>query len=68
MALRNKDNKRLRAFDGIITCRCGTSAFKVCKSEMEIAIKNKPKLNESLLKYDTEKYNELNNIPIALYY
>ena len=35
---------------------------------MEVAIKNRPKLNESLLKCDTEKYDELNNIPIALYY
>ena len=35
---------------------------------MEIAIKNRPKLNKSLLEYHIEKYNELNNIPIALYY
>ena len=35
---------------------------------MEITIKNKYKLNESLLTYDREKDNELNNIPIALYY
>ena len=58
----------MRTFDGIITYPYGTSAFKVCKSEMEITIKNKPKLSESLLKYDIEKHNKLNNIPIALYY
>ena len=68
IALKNKDNKRLRTFDGITTYPIGTSAFKVCKSEMEIAIKNKYKLNESLLTFDKEKYNELNNIPIDLYY
>ena len=68
IALKNKDNKRLQTFDGIITYPYGTSTFKVCKSEMEIAIKNRPKLNKSLLEYHIEKYNELNNIPIALYY
>ena len=68
VTLKNKDNKRLRTFDGITTCSYGTSAFKVCKSEMEITIKNRHKLNESLLTYDGEKYNELNNVPIALYY
>ena len=68
IALKNKDNKRLRSFDGITTYPYGTNAFKVCKSEMEITIKNKYKLNESLLTYDREKDNELNNIPIALYY
>ena len=35
---------------------------------MEITIKNSHKLNESLLICDREKYNELSNIPIALYY
>ena len=35
---------------------------------MEITIKNSHKLNKSLLIYDREKYNELNNIPIALYH
>ena len=68
IALKNKDNKRLRTFDGITTYPIGTSAFKVCKSQMEISIKNRPKLNESLLKCDKEKYNELNNILIALCY
>ena len=68
LALKNKDNKRLRTFDGVTTYPIGTSAFKVCKSEMEITIKNRCKLNKSLLTYDTEKYNELNIIPIALYY
>ena len=68
VALKNKDNKRLRTFDGINTYPYGTSVFKVWKSEMKITIKNRPKLNESLLICDREKYNELNNIPIALYY
>ena len=68
IALKNEDNKRLRTFDGITTYPIGTSAFKVCKSEMEITIKNRCKLNKSLLTYDIEKHNELNNTPIALYY
>ena len=68
VALKNKDNKRLRTFDGVTTYPIGTNAFKVCESEMEITIKNRCKLNKSLLTYDIEKYNELNNIPIALYY
>ena len=42
--------------------------LKFVKSEMERRIKNRHKLNESLLTYDREKYNELNNVPIALYY
>ena len=33
VALKNKDNKRLRTFNGVATCPIGTSAFKVCKSE-----------------------------------
>ena len=45
IALKNKDNKRLRTFDGITIYPIGTSAFKVCKSEMEITIKNRHKLN-----------------------
>ena len=68
VALKNKDNKRLRTFDGITTYPYGTNAFKVCKSEMEIKIKNKPELNKSLLIRDEEKHEQLNNIPIALYY
>ena len=68
IVLKSKDNKRLRSFNGITTYPIGTNAFKVCKSEMEIKIKNRHKLNESLLVCDREKYNELNNIPIALYY
>ena len=55
VALKNKDNNRLRTFDGITTYPYGTNAFKVCKSEMEITIKNRHKLNESLLKCDKEK-------------
>ena len=68
VALKNKDNRRLRTFDGITIYPYGTSVYKGCRSEMEIAIKNRPKLNKSLLICDKEKYNELNNIPIALYY
>ena len=68
VAIKNKDNKRIRTFDGITTYPYGRSAFKVCKSDMEITIKKRPNLNESLLICDKEKYNELNNIPIALYY
>ena len=67
IALKNKDNKRLRTFDGITTYPIDKNAFKVCKSEMEITVKNRAKLNECLLLCDREKYNELNNIPIALY-
>ena len=68
VALKNKDNKRLTTFNGVTTYPYGTTAFQVCESEMEIAIKNRRKLNESLLICDRGKYNELNNIPIALYY
>ena len=68
IALSRKDDKRIQSYDWITTYPYGTSAFKVCRSEMEITIKNRPKLKESLLKCDKEKYNELNNIPIALYY
>ena len=68
VVIKNKDTKRPRTFDGIATYPYDTNAFKVCKSEMEITIKNKHKLNESLLICDKKKYNELNNIPIALYY
>ena len=35
---------------------------------MEITIKNRHKLNESLWICDREKHNELSNIPIVLYY
>lgn len=68
VVLKNKDDKGLRTFDGITTYPYGTSAFKVCASEMEIKTKNTPKLNKSLLISDIEKYNELNNILITLYY
>ena len=68
IVLKNKDNTRLRSFNGITTYPIGTNALKVCKSEIEITINNRHKLNESLLVCDREKYNELNNIPIALYY
>ena len=39
IALKNKDDQRLKAFDGITTYPAGASAFKVCKSEMEITTK-----------------------------
>ena len=45
VTLKHKDHKRLRTFDGVTTYFIGTSAFKVCKSELEITIKNKCKLN-----------------------
>ena len=67
IALKNKDNKRLRTFDGITTYPIGTNAFKVSKSEIEISIKSRCKLNKSLITYDIEKHNELNNIPVTLY-
>ena len=35
---------------------------------MEIKIENINNLNKSLAIYDKEKYDELNKIPIALYY
>ena len=35
VAIKSKDNKRLRSFDGITTYPYGTSAFKVCKSEIK---------------------------------
>ena len=54
----NKDNKKLRTFNRVTTYPYGTSAFKVCESEMEIAIINRPKLNKSLLICDKKKYNE----------
>ena len=57
-----------RTVDGIITYPIGTNAFKVCKSEMEITIKNRTKLNESFLICDREQYDQLKNIPIAFYY
>ena len=41
IALSNKDNKRLRTFDGIITYPIGTNPFKVCKDEMLISLKKK---------------------------
>ena len=34
MASSNDDDKRLQAFDNVITYSFGTNAFKVCKSEM----------------------------------
>lgn len=68
IAFKNKGDKRLKTFDGITTYPYGTNAFKVCKKEMEIYMKNNYKLNKSLQEYDKEKYNELNDIPICMYY
>ena len=34
IALSSNDDKRLQTFDKITTCPYGTSAFKVCESEM----------------------------------
>ena len=36
IALKNCDNKRLKAFDGITTFHYGTSAFKVCAQELKV--------------------------------
>lgn len=67
IALSNKDNKRLRTFDGIITYPIGTNPFKVCKDEMLISLKNKFN-NDSIKLSDMDKYNELKNLSIPLYY
>lgn len=57
IALSNKDNKRLRTFDEIITYPIGTNPFKVCESEMKSKLKNLLKHNT----IDNEKMNKLNN-------
>ena len=36
IALKNCDNKRLKAFDGVTTFHYGTSAFKVCAQELKV--------------------------------
>ena len=39
IALSSNDDKRLQTFDRIITYPYGTSAFKVCESEMMVKLK-----------------------------
>ena len=36
IALNSNDNKRIQTFDGITTYPYGTTAFKVCQSEMMV--------------------------------
>ena len=38
VALKNKDNKRLRPYNGITTFPYGTSAFKVCAEELMVKL------------------------------
>ena len=64
IALNNYDDKRLQTFDGITTYQYGTNAFKVCKLEMLIALKNKFNANNLC---DTEMRTKLKNRPIAMY-
>lgn len=65
-ALSNKDNKRLRTFDGVTTYPKGMNVFKTCKSGMKIALKNKfENVYESL---DKDKYGDILNQCIPLYY
>ena len=66
-ALSNKDNKRLRTFDGIIAYAKGMNVFKACESEMEIVLKNKHN-NDKIKLCDNEKLSELREISIPLYY
>ena len=42
VVISSNDDKRIQDFDGITTHAYGTSAFKVCKSEMFTKIKGKP--------------------------
>ena len=65
IALNNYDDNRLQTFDGITTYQYGTHAFKVCKLEMLIALKNKFNANNLC---DTEMRAKLKNRPIAMYY
>ena len=66
-ALSNKDNKRLRTFDGITTYAKGMNVFKACESEMKIVLKNKHN-NDKIKLCDNEKLSELGEISIPLYY
>lgn len=67
IAQSNKENKRLRIFDGIISYPIGTNPFKVSKDEMLISLKNKFN-NDSIKLSHMDKYNELKNLSIPLYY
>ena len=42
VALSSNDNKRLQTFDRVTTYPYGTSAFKVCESEMMVKKKDMP--------------------------
>lgn len=66
-ALSNQDNKRFRTFDGIITYPIGTNPFIVCESEMLISLKNKFN-NDRIKLSDRDKYDELMNLNMSLYY
>ena len=66
-ALSNQDNKRFRTFDGIITYPIGNNPFIVCQSEMLISLKNKFN-NDKIKLSDRDKYDELMNLNISLYY
>ena len=73
IALKNKDDKRLQTFDGITTYPNGISAFKVCKPEMKIVLKNKHLCYDTyyandLKIVDNERLAELGDIAIPLYY
>ena len=66
-ALSNQDNKRLTTFDGITAYPIGCNPFIICKSEMMISLKNK--FNNNMIKLsDKDKYDELMNLSIPLYY
>ena len=66
-ALSNQDKKRLRTFDGITAYLIGCNPFIICKSEMMISLKNK--FNNNMIKLsDKDKYDELINLSIPLYY
>ena len=66
-ALSNQDSKRFRTFDGIITYTIGTNPFIVCESEMLISLKNKFN-NDRIKLSDRDKYDELMNLNMSLYY
>ena len=63
----NQDNKRLRTFDEITAYPIEFNPFIICKSEMMISLKNK--FNNNMIKLsDKDKYDELMNLSIPLYY
>ena len=65
--LSNHDNKRLRTFDGITAYPIGSNPFIICKSEMMVSLKNK--FNNNMIKLShKDKYDELMNLSISLYY